>query len=289
MKKILITLLIAFSPNLAAAERAIQVPFSETFNQNNYPDLVWLAEGNGATFTHLNSGCWSGGCAKFTPPTSVTNSGVNGAMAGLGHFTGLDVSRLNIRLLIKIGPSYFSTARNSGGGIGNKFIDVHSSNWTRLGILGLHPYHTVDDPPDTRYYTFGTMTVPSTAYYYTSQGGNRSDATFHIADGSNDYGGQWVAVEYEINNSTDTTKCYIWTQDGQFNGEYISAPSAIPANASYFYIGGYYNNIHLADPNSYMIIDELVVDDDFIGPPAEFGTGDPDITAPTAPVDLTVV
>ena len=288
MRKIFIIFLILIYPRLTFAERSIQAPFRETFDQNNYSDLVWLSEGNGATFTHLNSGCWSGGCAKFTPPTGVTNSGVNGAMAGLGHFTGLNLSRINIRLLMKIGPTYYSTARNSGGGIGNKFIDVHSASWSRLGILGFHPYHTQDDPPDTQYYTFGTMVVPSTAYYYTSQGGGRSEAAFHIADGIGDYAGQWFALEYEINNATNTTKCYLWTQDGQFNGEYISYPSAIPENANYFYVGGYYNNIHLADPDSYMVIDDLMVSDGYIGPPSGFIGGGSDTTPPTNPTGLSV-
>jgi len=275
MKKhfvIVISILFVFiviAPALAA--RTISFPYELKFDSgdNWTADLAW--EDCGGTVTHVTSGCWSGGCAKITPPTSAcAGGGINGAMASLGNFEGFSTERLNIRMLLKVGPTYYRSARNAGGGFENKFIDVHSSSGARLGILGFQAHYTSEGPPpNTDYYAFGPSSNPTTQFLFASppSRGAIEDSPFRVSDTAH-HGGEWICVEYEINTNADTTSVVITEANG--NQTTIRISSSNTGNMNKFYIGGYHNGFFVPNPDTYMLIDELKVSNTYIGPPPIF-------------------
>jgi hypothetical protein len=273
-------------PSMAA--RNINLPFELKFDggDNWTADLAWAE--CGGTVTHVTSGCWSGGCAKITPPTSAcTGGGINGGMASLGNFEGFSTERLNIRILLKVGPSYYRSARNGGGSMVNKFIDVHSSSGARFGILGFQAHFTsAGPPPNTDYYAFGLMSVPSQSYVFASppSRGWIEDSPFRVSDTAN-HGGEWICVEYEINAIADTTSVFITAANG--NQTMISTSSSNTGSMNLFVIGGYHNGYFVSDSSTYMLIDELKVSTARIGPPAGFTGGQANIIA--APSNLRVI
>jgi hypothetical protein len=262
---------IAITPALAA--RSISFPFELKFDSgdNWTADLAW--EDCGGTVTHVTLGCWSGGCAKITPPTSAcAGGGINGGMASLGNFEGFSTERLNIRMLLKVGPTYYRSARDGGGTLENKFIDVHGGNDgnARLGILGFQAHYTSEGPPpNTDYYAFGPMSNPYTEFVFASppSGGGIENSPFRVSDTAH-HGGEWICVEYEINTNADTTSVVITEANG--NQTTIRTPSSNTGNMNRFYIGGYHNGFFVPDPDTYMLIDELKVSNTYIGPPPTF-------------------
>lgn len=166
------------------------------------------------------------------------------------------------------------------GGLVDKFIIVENAhNFFGLGPdaslthLGFAPSGTGDD------------------YFYT-------DAYGDWRDHSPQYSkiematrlGQWVCVEYEMDHENDTAKAYAWTQDGTLNGLQIVTVNTEGLDTDEVtIIGGYYNRIHTnQDSNTYMLIDELEIDDDYIGPPVGFLNDAFDSISPASPSGLSV-
>ena len=253
------------------AARSISLPYELKFDSgdNWTADLRWVE--CGGTVTHVTAGCWSGGCARITPPTSAcTGGGINGGVACLGKFEGFSATRLNIRFLLKVGPTYYSSARNGGGSMINKFIDVHSNAGARFGILGFQA--------GPGYSAFGVLTNPSQAYVYASppSRGWIEDSPFRVSDSGN-HGGEWISVEYEIDGNTDTTSVFITEANGTQTT--ITAASANTGYMNDFYIGGYHNGYFVSDPGTYMLIDELKISNSRIGTPSGF-TGSAALSPP---------
>lgn len=271
---------IAF-PMSVQAERTISLPFELNFDSGNNwtQDLMWV-EGT-STGTHITSGggCWSGGCAKFTPPTRDSDNA-----AGFGRFTGLNTRRLNIRFLMKIGTTWFSTAREGEEGYGNKLIiNMASAGDRPMAILFPHrasPYYYSLAPCDGTICEFQCGGTPN-CYWP-----NGND-TFTIEDGIGlkDYAGQWVCIEHETDLAAGTVKLYIWTLGGELSGLYETQSRTGGGTVTGIdIIGGYYNEYHIADPNTYIMFDELKIDNKFIGPPPGFL-----VALPSAPTGLRII
>jgi len=273
MKKPIILILFFSLVSVVYAGRDIELPFEEKFDSGDTwtADLAWVV--NGATATHIpSSGCWSGGCAKFTPPYELSVGG-NGTYCGMGQFHFDATTQFNVRLLVKLGPTFIETIDLDTSTI-NKFIIVEGTS--RLGILGLcAPSDAYEDPPSL--VGLGPSDGGSGGYVYTHDYGDWRDgipqnAEFKIGAIAG-YINEWIAVEYELNSTTPHARMYIWTQDGVFNGEviYLDTP-AIPSATYIDILGGYYNTRHLnQDSDTYMMIDELKMSNSYIGPPAGFG------------------
>jgi len=194
-------------------------------------------------------------------------------MAALGNFEGFSTARLNIRFLLKVGSAYYSSARNAGGSMINKLIDVHGGVSTRFGVLGFQAHYTSDGPPpDTDYYAFGASTNPSQNYVYGSppNSGEVYDSPFKIGDATH-HGAEWICVEYEIDGDADTTSVFITESNGSQTT--ISAASTNTGFMNVFYIGGYHNGYFVSDPGTYLLIDELRISDTYIGAPLGFTSG----------------
>jgi len=281
---LLIVLATAFN---TFAGRSISLPFNEDFDTNNYSDLVWVS--GGATHTWTEDGCWSGGCAKLTPPTSCAVSG----RAALGDFTDFSSDQLNIRLLVKFGPTWASTASSCAGeGFGDKFMDAFQSDnrrmlvgWlrdTRISGVDNYPFGLCISSSDTLYNCDSAGGgIPPCDYWspsgkYTT-GGCGYDR-FHVGGGhSTDYKNQWISIEVELTRN-NYNRIYIYTQRGEFAGEYVRTAGTSSDNPWNYlrYIGGYYNQDHpTADADTYMMFDELVISSSYIGPPAGFNLTPP--------------
>jgi len=247
----------------------ITLPYEEKFNSGDYDtedSLVWLTKQ--ATHTYVSDGGWSGGAAKFTPPKT------EGGYSGLGSFTGLSEKILHVRILVKMGTTYTSTAVASPSGYGsqNKWSLVHRDNGGSRAMTMLE-----FAAPDDEYY-------PGMADYYTFGACDNNACTFEGDSEQNfpygldtfqtpDYEGEWICVEVKYNLTNQTSTIYIWTQDEVFAGEYVTGTySSGEGNWSYVeIIGGYFNGYHpTQDANTYIMYDELKIDTSYIGPPSGF-------------------
>ena len=244
------------------AGRNISLPFEQNFDTMDYSDLIWIS--GGATHTHLPSGGWQGGAAKFTPPTSSSSQ----YYSGLGSFNGINEKKLHIRVLAKVGSTYHVNQRSVGYGYQNKFIIV-----TRGGAdRGMTIFERCGS---SGYYTFGACDDNTCLY----ECGGSPDWWPNGSDAfkSTDYLDEWFCLELECDLTTRTSKIYLWTQDGVLDGEYMSTALASGSGAydAIQIIGGFYNGYHLSDENTYVMFDELKIDTQFIGPPAGFVGGGP--------------
>src|SRR5574343_524184 len=286
-------------PVTANAARSITLPFTESFDTTAYQaDLLYI--NGGATETHVTSGCWSGGCSKITPPTNT-----EGNAAALGAFTGISARQLNIRFLMKVGSTWYSTAEDKGEGLGDKLVIVTKTANSERVITGLLTDSHI--PPATSPYPFGLVQCGTDVGNYTSSNNHggispcdgiwpsskHADAacvdagggydTFHIGKNiATDYDEQWVSVEIEA-IAGSPNKIYLSTIDGTFNDTlYVTSSVSSDSNpwTSITHIGGYYNQYHPSpDSNTYMMLDELKIATSHIGPPAGFVEGG--TTAPT--------
>lgn len=285
--RFLIIIILLLFPLYTFAERTITLPFTLNFDDNSWTSDLALTECQG-TSTHVTSGCYSGGCAKITPPTAPCTGGVgsnegcissgnpwycctgsqtgcdiNGGATGLGWFNYSSTNTIHIRFLIKFGTSFASHVSDGGGGLINKFILLDAP--TRLGILGLNGSDT-----DGRYLAFGALDSDE-VYKFASEGRAWiEDAALKIKDASRS--GEWIAVEYWVDTTNDRTGVYIWTLDGTFSGSYINVPSTNTQGSTGFWMSYYNSYGGTADTNNYYMIDNMVVSSSYIGPPDGFGT-----------------
>lgn len=255
----------------AAAERIVtSLPHAESFDANNYSELLWTTEG--ATHTWLPTGGWKGGAAKFTP--CITNEGYS----GLGQFVfrGIDPMppQLNVRFLIYHG----STWREYGPG--DKLIIMN-----REGNRGRPMIITREfEGPNGTWETWGACDGTVCRYEegdYWPLGGDR----LRIGDAPIAREEQWISVEFEANVVTGMIRLYVDTLDGELHGLYVErAMDDTGTGGTWSYIdiiGGYMAAAVRADPNNYFLIDELAIASSKIGPPAGFGTTPPE--GPSAP------
>ncbi len=262
--------------------RVTTYPYMLNFDDNSWTsNLCYVV--NNATCAHVTTGCYSGGCAKFTPPT-VAAPADNGRYSGVGGFAIPPTGRLNVRVLVKIGPAYESTSDMRQ----NKFIvawDQDTSYPRPMVIFERMPYESVC----SRYYSFGACEDNDCTY----QCGGRSCTVPNCYDGfkSTSYHNKWISIEMEYNTHARVNNVYIYTQDGALRGLYVSRPLSSSSGAAYDFlqiIGGFYNGTHTADANNYVMLDNLVISNTYIGPPAGFVEGS-QTSAPTAPTGLKIL
>jgi hypothetical protein len=257
----LLTLLLILFPLSSFAERRITLPFSENFDANNYQDLVWTT--NGASHSWLSNGGWKGsGAAKFLP--IVSGQG----MSGLGQFVGLSTTHLNVRFLIKHGSAW--GILSGAGEFTNKVIIMNrAEGFERPMLISRHGYQT-------DWISYGAC--DNTVCNY--EGGD------YWPDGTDSYrigpppfnrSGEWVSVELEADTQTGVIRLYITTQDGELSGLYTQQTMSHPGDMLRYIdvIGGYFNIAPVPGPDNYFIIDNLVIDDSYIGPPDGFIAGNP--------------
>ena len=252
-----LTLLFILLPMSSFAERRISsFPFSEDFEANNYQDLVWVT--NGARHEWMPNGGWQGGgAAKFFP--IVTDQGYN----GLGQFQGMNTEQLNVRFLIRHGARF-----NSGGLTYTKVIIMNREGYRERPMIG--------GRQEGSWRTYGACDNTICRY----EGGDFwPDGTdsYKIGDPPFAREDEWISVEFEANSRTGIIRLYITSEDGELNGLYVQQSMSTPGGAFNYIdvLGGYFNIAPEPHPDNYFIIDKLVIDDNYIGPPDGFIAGNP--------------
>jgi hypothetical protein len=279
--------ILVFSVTTSLA-RVITLPFSETFESaESVSDILYGNLSCPSAVVAWDSGGWSGGGVKLTPPSG----GEGQCTIGIG---GLDFSpykdTINIRIMVKFGPEYVDNPYSTGWGMQNKFMIITPSSGGTRGMTILE--RNADANPDD--YTFGVCSDNSCLYSDTGRDSYewfsgcftepnhyhfpRADGLFNLRN----YLDQWIVFELMVDGPGKQTKIFIWTADGVFNGQYLMTLSgscvgwtntvqwtAIQA------IGGFFNGGHTASANTWIKFDNLAVQTSpsggFIGPPAGFG------------------
>ncbi|MEA1924604.1 MAG: hypothetical protein U9M95_01915, partial [Candidatus Altiarchaeota archaeon] len=249
------------SGSVRTQQISINFPYTNSLDSDSdFTNIIWASEGN--TVSRVTSGCWAGSCARLTPRTGQS-------YCGLGAFVLSDnPSVVHVRFLWKQDDDIYSTASSIGWGIQNKAVLV-----TRAGGSGSDRIMGIIDDDAGSYFAW-TACAESLCYLDDGQGtwehgGDESEFIKHppMED--------WYCVEIwgSLGNPTTirTTK-----QDGTYI-EWSSATSF--DSTSYFntvqIVGGFFNG---ATGSGHIHIDELKIDDGYIGPPAGFLGGD---TPPT--------
>ena len=272
MKKLCFSIVFVLVFSVSAyADRAISIPWDYTFDSDEWVSDLARNE-CGGTATHTTTGCYGGGCMKVIPPTSAcTGGGINGGAVGLGYVTYSNISTIHIRFLIYFGDSWVANISNGGGGNVNKFILQQYP--ARTGILGFNKDGTYAawgiHTSDGSYYDYAYATAPSRGWY--------ADASIRIyeTDQGDTYPneGEWLSVEYFINVSGDEASgVYIYDQDG--NSWSITGVDTYAIGTQTGFYLSYYNCYGAADANNYYLLDNIIVSDEYIGPPAGFVGGE---------------
>lgn len=231
---------------------------------------------SGDVFDHVTgSECYggTGGCAKFYRHiTAQSYSNSYRQMDWSAYPTG---NQLNVRWLMKVedpnelGGKWLLTGQDytwdtylgmgRGGAPFDEYDITMCYDWTVCMWHGAgedassHGYEICDMPG-----TWGSS-VQNCTETVTAQ-------RFDFAD----YPGQWIAVEQEKNVSTGVMKVYIWTQNGDWDGLVFTLDTNKSSGIRVAPIPGYMEG---ADSNNeWIMIDNVIVSDSYIGPPAGFVT-----------------
>lgn len=251
-------------PLSAYASRNITLPFDERFETSSWTsDLRWAGQGGTATWDE--GGGWrNSGAVKITPPT------LNEGYAGLGSFLGFgNQTRFNVRFLAMFGSSYAQAQ-------GVKHIIVLRGEGSALRPMEIENANLING--ELR--KFWAPCLGTTCALRNPN--NRTDQPFYVSRTSRV--NEWVSIELETDLVAGRVNLYIHTQDGQVSGLYSSYDMNLqedPPFTSYpvtqlqgigFYWGppGEYAPVGSRDENTYMKIDELKIDNRYIGPPTGF-------------------
>lgn len=256
-------LLILFSSHALAARTISSLPWTESFNANNYSDLVWVTQGARHTWMPT-AGFLGSGAAKFTPPNAEGYAGLGQVMLA----SNLSPTRLNVRFLIQHGRTWSQVA---GGG--KLLILNRDGNRGRpMLIYGEWPANFGANAWDTLGPCDGTVCRYQGGDYW-------SDGTdaFRVGNGTTGRSHEWISVELEANTAGNgTITLYIDTQDGRLNGQYITRPMDSSGGGGVWrymdILGGYMNRGSSVtnDPENYFMLDELAFSTSRIGPPPNF-------------------
>ncbi|MEJ2621198.1 MAG: hypothetical protein P8163_13305 [Candidatus Thiodiazotropha sp.] len=239
-------------------------PFHEDFDSDNYQDIVWT--NGGAQHEWVSHGGWQGsGGAKFYPPTQDDKYCALGQFTEFNNHNGSE--QVNVRFLIYHGPEFYNL-------IGYQKLLVLNRNGVRQRpMIGGKDYegqfraYAPCDNTLCRFYSHDEN--PQVGWW---PGPNEP---LKIAPGPDSRSEEWISVELEANMMTGIIKVYVDTQDGELSGLYRELPFLeAPVGGAPFshidVIGGYFNTGNPHDPEKYFIIDELEINNSYIGPPDGF-------------------
>ena len=251
----------------------ISLPYSQEFEGATWDNDGFLTSDEcGGTARRATTGCYSGDCLKVIPPTTAcTGGGTDGGAVGMGWFRYSGVGRIHFRFMIKIAEQFIHMY-SGGNALVIKFI--LQDDPTRTGIMGLNA-SDYGDVGGTRYMAWAVTDNSSYRYKTAPNLGWIEDATFRISDLDNL--DEWMCVEYWIDTDTMETGLYIWTVDGL--EEEISGASPVTSSTQTAFYFNYYNSPITANADAYYLMDNLEIATSYIGPPAGFVGGEPEVPA----------
>jgi hypothetical protein len=252
-----------FFSTVASAERILRsLPHVESFDANNYSDLLWLSRG--ATQTWMPTAGWNGrGAAKFTPPD------IEG-YCGVGQFilSGIPLEQrpeqLNVRWLLYHGATW----REHGPG-GKLIIMNREGNRGRPMII----YRDWTNAQGDTWETIGPCDGTVCRYYGGDYWPDGRD-TLRMGNRPLYREEEWISMELEANTRTGIIRLYIDTQDGQLSGLYVEQPMVDTGPGGIWsyvdIIGGYMWAAEQQHPDNYFMLDEVVISSQRVGPPPGF-------------------
>jgi len=267
----LLALAVLGVPLSSHAARNITLPHEERFETDAWQsDLRWAGQGGSVTWEQ--TGGWrNSGAIRITPPTQ------NEGYAGLGAFQGFgNQTRFNVRFLAMFGSSYALAQ-------GVKHIIVLRG--TALRPMEIEHVNLVNGELQK----FWAPCLGTTCALRSA--GDRYDQPFYVSRTSRV--NEWVSFELETDLEAGRVNLYIHTQDGRVSGLYSSFDMSRLESPPFtrnpvtqlqgigFYWGPpkEYAPVRSRDQNTFMKIDEVRIDNRYIGPPAGFLT-DPSPSAP---------
>jgi hypothetical protein len=268
-----IACLLAGTLGMAGAASAQSLPIQHNFDAPYAASLVQVSAG--CTHSYVASGGWRGGAIKFTPPTTAEGS------CGLWPFvTGsLPVpapEQVNVRFLIYHGSSWQEYGPN------NKLVILNRAN------NGGRPMIITQDNTDGTA-PFETLGVcdGTVCKYDSNEGYARGNERLRIGNSPFAREHQWISVELEANTRTGMIRLYVDTQDGTLRGLYSERymdDTGPGGTWTFGCVGCYMAQATRSDPENYFMIDEVVTNSRYIGPPAGFAGG----VQPRPPTNVSV-
>ena len=238
-------------------------------------------------FDHVNGDqCWggTGGCARFYG--SVSGGGAYRGFT-LGSFSG-GTTRKNLRYLQK-----WNSAWRGAENLKGNYLSMGGVFWTQEKAMNsaLGPFQLALSHQGTLYYAHGngqSSSICQSGGYDCCPHESSCSLGAGMAQAGpfryGDYDNQWVAIELEL-ISSGVFRIYLWTQDGRYNGLYMEGRNMAPGTPAITGFSGMYFHDSGAASGSYMMVDEVVLADSFIGPPPGFGSDEP---VPNPPTDVRV-
>jgi hypothetical protein len=261
------------SVGLVSASFAQSLPVTHNFDSQYPASLVQVSAG--CTHSYVPNGGWRGGAIKFTPPTS------NEGSCGMWPFVQANLpspvpEQINVRFLIYHGATWQEYGPN------NKLVILN-----RAGNGG-RPMIITQDNNDGQapFETFGVCDG-TVCRYDSNPGYARGNERLRIGNSPFAREREWISVELEANTRTGMIKLYVDTQDGRLRGLYSERymdDTGPGGTWTFGCVGCYMSAAVRSDPENYFMIDEVVTNSRYIGPPAGFTSG----TLPRAPSDLSV-
>jgi hypothetical protein len=217
------------------------------------------------------TGGWNNGVySRLIPPT------VSELYCGYGNFFfPAGVSRFNVRCMIRAGAELYRTN-------GAKFIIANLSNSVsgdRAMAISAERDTGGGAPYDFSQWTHASRNVSSITNL---PAGFPSPGEYHFAStatpkSAGNYQGEWVCYEFEAIVG-QAVSVYIHTQDGVVargqGSPFCSSDYAVPAGSTFvnFGLGWYWGPNQGSYPGLYLDIGDVIVSDQYIGPPAGFLT-----------------
>lgn len=251
------------------ADRSISLPHEEHFDSSAwYADLPWHTQGG--TVTRLEQGGWkNSGAVKITPPT------VGQGYAGIGSFIGFGKqTQLNVRYLMNFGSSF--TAKAPTG----KQVIMNRTAGRNQGVFRpiLQDNGNLRSGMQTKWF-YPCLQILCTMH----NPRDRFDQPFEVyANGRR--ANEWVSFELEADLTRKVVNLFIHTEDGKVRGLYASHDmnQQEKFNSADFPIvmiqgiGFFWHRadevapVETRDNNTYLLIDEVKIDNKYIGPPSGF-------------------
>ncbi len=264
VKKLLfIILFLVLCMNLGFSITVNSLPYLQSFDSDAYTSsMVWVTDG--ATHQWLSNGGWNGGAAKLTPVYTPSNLVDGQGYSGIGSFYFSDqiVSSpiLSARWLIYYGADY---QRYAGG---NKLTIFVRDQGDRPMIITRRVGGETGEFPRTYGSCDGTVCWYEGGDYWPT-----GSETFLVGEGYR--AEEWISVEFEANTQTGEINIYLTTQDGEFNDDLYVSQTMDTLGGDWTYIdliGGYMATATQITADTYFLIDEIVIDNQHIGPPVGF-------------------
>jgi len=273
MLTLLITMFVLFPKTTLA--RNVTLPHTENFDVSGSADDLLRATQGAIASWESSSGWRGGGAVKIVPP-------LNEGYSNIGGINFPDQTRLNVRWLMKFGRTY------QGETPFNKLLILTRADNQRSNRPMIISNGELINGAEHRYWqvTQGIVNIGRPF----NRGVEALDPATVYTLGTGYNTEEWVSFEYEVDLQAGRINLYINTEDGRYSGLHATVDMTVTENnpfgnpvAAIECIGCYFGEPGSEPPffmppwtsDNYFLIDELVINNSYIGPPSGFGDSSP--------------